>query len=483
MIGHKMPILLALRQTETVFSFLVRWRKWQGFLSESYLCQRLYAKRSIRLHPYLPPQLAQIGEAIDVLPEHLLLNHTLFPLFALFNQPKRNVLKSRMLHAGNSVISSVGIPHAQIPVKFGHKWCPLCMQEDMQKLGFCILVIEHQIPGVIACAKHSCLLQFLVCGQNAPDRGLKMKLVNPQVVFSGERAANFSAFCCDVLALAKEHADINVQEAYTEQLISNGYITNSGRFRMKRLEQDFYSEVLGSPHFLELDVVSFLKKKSFLGPMLRRKTGYPAHPLKHLIFSFWLFNGDSTKLILRSHKGCRKALQAKSVECVNNEILDLLRNGMSMNHIEVNVGKSRCYIRRLAELNGIKHQSNAMKYPESTRRAVQIKALMGKHRQEIANELKVGIGYVEQVISNTHGLAAYRKSLRMNVALKRAQNEITGVVKRNPTWNRTQVRAAAQSAYSLLYAKNRELLDSCLPKPIRPSPPKKKVKTVKRNQK
>ena len=149
----------------------------------------------------------------------------------------------------------------------------------------------------------------------------------------------------------------------------------------------------------------------------------------------------------------------------------MLREGKSMNVIEEKTGKSRCAIRRIAELNGLEHATNEMHYSNAIKRAVQRKALMGIHREKIAQELSVGIGYVEQVICNTPNLSEWRKKLRHQVKVSNSEKTIQMLVTNNPSLTRTQLRALAEAEYALLYLHDKERLFSVLPKPLKPTPP------------
>lgn len=196
----------------------------------------------------------------------------------------------------------------------------------------------------------------------------------------------------------------------------------------------------------ENNLLTILRKKSFLGPLLREKTSFPAHPLKHLLFSFWLFDGNADLFIQTISAKTEPPLSnVEKPSNLEDEIICMLNEGKSMNFIEVLTGKSRCAIKRIAELNGLEHATNEMHYSNAIKRAVQRKALMGIHRNEIAQELSVGIGYVEQVICNTPHLSEWRKKLRHQVKVSNAEHIIKKLVKINPNLTRSQIRMLAEA--------------------------------------
>lgn len=468
----KLPILLAIQPNETIFSFLVRWNKYLGFSTESHLFKNVFNKNRVRIHPYLPTQLSNFAEALEVEKNSLLIDHTLYPLFAFFNPPIREKLMRKMLVSQHTVTNITGIPSAKLPITFGHKWCPVCVIESIKQIGFPILKIEHQIPGVIACSAHQVLLKQIIGGDNGIDRKLILALSNGQSQKANPLATQFSHFALEVLIISRASELPDPRNIYREQLSKKGYITKHGYIRMSMLEDKFSSILQEHLNVTDHQVLSVLRKKSFLGPLLREKTSFPAHPLKHLLFSFWLFDGDADLFIQSIPKKTESPyIPLKEPRNFENEIICMLQEGKSMNLIEAQTGKSRCAIRRIAELNGLEHTTNEMHYPNALKRAVQRKALMGIHRKKIAQELSVGIGYVEQVICNTPNLSEWRKKLRHQAKVSNAEKTIQMLVTNNPSLTRTQLRALAEAEYALLYLHDKEHLFSVLPKPLKPTPP------------
>lgn len=467
----KTPILMAIQPTETIFSFLVRWNKLCGYSTESHMSQLVFSQDRIRIHPYLPVQLNTLESILGVPTIALLDNHTLFPLFSFFNSKK---LKHKMLFSSHTVTSLAGVPHAKLPITFGHKWCQICTAQSIKNKGFPILKIEHQIPGIISCAEHHCLLDVILAGEKGVDRRLVLDVALTVVNRSNPIADAFSRYAQQVLSLTRSSKVFDLKQLYRYHLQQKGYITRNGFIRISKLKHDFTSIIDKNNQITEPKVLNVLMTQDFLGSLLRQKTSFPAHPLKHLLFSFWLFNGNA-ELYLRKLTPIRETqTNVKGLDIANESIIQLLKKGLSMNAIEAQTGKSRCAIRNIAELNNIEHLSNAMQYPPEIKRAVQMKALMGTHRATIAEELSVGIGYVEQVICNTPHLTHWRKKLRHQVKIKEAEHLLRRIVKDNPSWTRTKVRMAAQAEYALLYFHDKRILNDCLPIGIKPVPPNSK---------
>lgn len=409
---------MAIQPTETIFSFLVRWNKLLGLPADSDMCQSVFGKSKVRIHPYLPSQLAMIEQSVSVPSKDLLFHHTLFPLFAFFNLEGATKLKRAMLHSKQTVTSYAGIPHAKIPLTFAHKWCPICLEESIGSKGFPILNIEHQIPGVISCARHKCYLHMALAGDNELDRHFKIAYPHATLQFTTDIAHKFAQYAHAVLGICKSHSVADLLDIYRAHLRLKGYITKFGYLRISKLKEDFSTIFQCEQFITESPVEDSLKNANFLGPLLRNKTSFPAHPLKHLLFTFWLFDADAQQFTQKVSPLVSPHRVVEAKESNEDKVLILLQQGISMNEIEAQTGKSRCFIRRISELNNIPHFTNSMVYSSETKRAVQMKALIGKHRNDIAKELSVGIGYVEQIISNTPFLSESRKYLRHQMKIK-----------------------------------------------------------------
>lgn len=142
---------------------------------------------------------------------------------------------------------------------------------------------------------------------------------------------------------------------------------------------------------------------------------------------------------------------------------NFLKRGESMNAIEKQLGKSRCYIRRVAELNNIVHRTNSQKNNLNIKHLVRLQAQIGHHRKAIAEALHVGVGYVEQVISNTKGLVSWRKRLKEKQKIANASSCLRKAIKENPKWIRKDVKANYSIEYFCLYHHDRQLLEGILP--------------------
>ncbi|MCW8336585.1 TnsD family Tn7-like transposition protein, partial [Vibrio paucivorans] len=210
-----------------------------------------------------------------------------------------------------------------------------------------------------------------------------------------------------------------------------------------------------------------ISKFKFLGSLLRNKTRMPVHPVKHLFFAFWLFEGDASQFSIVRCNTSNDFVENTENRDVDSKILELISEGKSMECVHGITGKSRCYIRRVCELHGIEHSSNQNAHSELIRNKVISMAELGRNRQEIAEELSLGIGYVEQVISNTPGLVAHRKKLWILRKVRSSYRELRMARKVHPDWIRKDFKQIHNRAFFYLYRNARRLLESVLPAKLR----------------
>jgi transposase-like protein len=469
----KIPIRHQIQEGETILSWLARWKSIGGFYDEEDMLFHLIGKRRVRFHPYIPHSLGLIANNIKVPVNSLLINHTLFPLFRLFNWGNSQELANAMILEGCGSPTSIStISTIKNTFYNGHKFCPACVRQDREKLGFGYFRIKHQIPGVVACDEHCCLLHAIQGG----DLGYDRKLFNPPKVSSFEPASTaqieFSLYASKNINLSKQlNSEIDYQDIYLQHLFDKGFVTQNGSLRIKKLFNELTTQINEKEFVGELGIPKYFFDFKFIGPLLRRKTHFPCHPTKHLLFSFWLFNGDANALITPFIKKEKSPTIDNSAnkKAVEDQTVKLLKRGLSMEKISGIVNKSRCYVRRIAELHSIEHVSNANSYKLRIKNRVLLLATLGRHRKTISKQLKVGIGYVEQVISNAKGLVAWRKKLKEYKKVQLAMGELKKARNEHPDWRRKELKSHCNQAFFYLYHHNRKLLEKIIPKKTKPT--------------
>lgn len=372
----------------------------------------------------------------------------------------------------DKVLLKTAIGHSKFRLFYGLNYCPLCVQVDIEKFGFSYWHIIHQIPGIQVCHLHSCLLNSIPLGDGNRDRTLFLPPnTAPEPALATEAQISFTRFANELLALS-QFEKMDYKSCYQHLLINKGLQNPvSGHLKMAMIVSQLkgYWHKLAFSDHLEAGVPECLSGFEFLGSMLRTKTHSYCHPIKHLLLACWLTEGCAQKLLVDKSKKSRVSRQKRQVDnTCEKQILELLQSGLSLNKIHKITGRSRCYIRRVAELNRIAHQTNSSAYPKSIRRAVLIKALYGRSRDDIAKECNVGLGYVEQTISNEPNMVAWRKHLKTRKKVLQAFLKLKALSRKYPDWPRTRIRSLAETEYLYLYKHAKALIEQIMPRPQKP---------------
>ncbi|UDM62911.1 TniQ family protein [Pseudoalteromonas piscicida] len=364
-------------------------------------------------------------------------------------------------------LGELQIGHSRFSTFYGLKYCPQCVVEDLDKYGFTYWHVNHQIPGTEACYRHSCLLHATAMGEGQRDRALFLPSFEVKHSSSADQyQIKFASFSAELMTTLQTK-NANFLEAYRQLLDQQGLISNNGKnlriSEILKLASNYWKGL----KFSEIGVPTVLNNFAFIGPILRNMTNSPAHPLKHILLAAFLTNNDVSLLFKRKRIISNVNTKAEDDSKID-QVLTLLKNGKSLNEIEKLTGRSRCYVRRIAELNRIPHKSNSLKYSDDIRRTVLIKAMYGISCDEIANQLQVGIGYVEQVICNEPNMSKWRKHLRVQKRILAASQRLEAICKKSPSLNRTQIRKLAEADYFILYNHDKSLIENILPKPLKP---------------
>lgn len=456
----------ALLENETVYGWLTRRHLTLGVGHPQTTLLALLGCEKARIHPYLPNHIDMLAANTQTTADMWLQDHTLYPLFNFFNEDNSGNLKSAMFGNEANVIGLANIAQSKLQFEFGHRYCPTCIANAKRARGFGIIDIRHQIPGIYACPEHGCELNVLSCGDYGLDRMLTYSLFDLNTKPASPAKVNFAKFCIDVFEqVRQQQTPINIDELYQQHLKQRGYLAGCGQLKYQKLVNDMTEFYLD---FEFTDGLEPLEHFHFLGPLLRKKTHTHVHPTKHLIFSYWLFYSDPNAFWLPIVPDKSLSNIPKPSINIEKDIKSLLKSGLSMEAIHLKTGKSRCYIRRVCELNGIEHQTNANANSEKQRESVITQAKLGRHRKAIADDLNLGLGYVEQVISNTPGLVADRKNIRVLRKVRAAYRELIQARKRHPDWYRKDYKKSHNQAFFYLYHHAKRLLEKVLPPKLPP---------------
>lgn len=459
-------------EDETIYSAVCRYHFLSGHLTYTHTLTELFENKKKRIHPYLPSEVHLLTEELGNNVNDLIQKHTLQPLFSLFDPVAGAAIKKAMCSVHGNPVHKANLPHFKITMFTGHKFCPLCVNSDLDKYGCGLWHLHHQVPGISACSLHCVRLIGIENGDYVLDRQLQLPPIDGIAVCATEAEIALSKFSYILLDYLKADKRVLLPTSSTYQyyLMSQGLSDDNGRLKAKKIINFLKEYWKDLPCNLVVGVPEKLFELNFFGAILWNKSRSPTHPIKHLLLACWLFK-EKPEIYFEANKAILKPKFNKldNMPALDVQIVMMLKRGKSMNAIEQQLCKSRCYIRRVAELNNIVHRTNSQKNNLNIKHLVRLQAQIGHHRKAIAEALNVGIGYVEQVISNTTGLVSWRKRLKEMQKIVNASSCLRKAIKENPGWLRKDVKKYYSKEYFCLYHHDRKLLERLLPAKSKPA--------------
>jgi AraC-like DNA-binding protein len=193
------------------------------------------------------------------------------------------------------------------------------------------------------------------------------------------------------------------------------------------------------------------------------------HPYRHLLFGTWLL-GEASQVFSNLPEANFSNMKntPEIVNNISNKCLKFLKAGKSLAHTSRETGKSRCYLKRIALLNGISLNLKPKTLTQQVIDAICTLAYSGFHRREIARRCGVGIGSVEQTISSHSGLVERRKQCHFQSARRKNRFVILKYLGSHPESIRNDVKQQCSSAFYWLYLNDRAWLEEKLPIACKP---------------
>ncbi len=441
---------------ETVFSWASRYHLRFGNAQIRDTYEALFCTRRIRVHPFLPHSLMNIAGERKL--DEIVREHTLYPLFAYFGfDPTGDYIRSMAVESKRTNANLIA--HAGLGGLKGHYFCPLCVDEVRQVTGLRIYTIHPQFPGVDCCPIHGIQLLVTENSDFGIDRKLKLPTYDLNNVKGSGSKNRIVAFKAMQLINNLAHSSFNEHEKhiqyYRSILKQLGLVTLHDQVRESQLCQDIskYYEDFKPQKGLE-KVTTF----KFLGPLLRESTNFTQHPFHHLLLQVWLdhvISIDDGRFLKVEEDANRK-------RNIDDLVLSMLVDGFTIAEIKKQLACGHSVIERVAALNGIKIDRLPSSHPKWYQQFL-ILALLGRHRQSIADFLSLKLHVVETEISKVPGLAEWRHNLAKMRRLERSLYMIKHAVENHADWSRQNIKQLYNKEFFYLYKYAPERLEELLP--------------------
>lgn len=473
-----MANLLPILPHETIYSWVTRNYLLSGFATYKTYYKFLFGTERVRIHPFLNNRISLLSKASNMSNKRLVWSHSLFPLFVALNGNKFFDKTYHYLLVNKAIPTSVfGLNQHSLFGFHGHKYCPQCVEKNKSEFGFHYWHINHQLPGVSACAEHKTQLHGLTSDDFGLDRQLVLPIKDVECTKASDIDAKFATFVDCLFKLSQTSKnEFNLNELIIIGLKKRDLITIKGQFRKKEIIKQLkqYWQGLTPQSKNILSIPDSLLTFQYVTSTLRNLNEYICHPVKQLLVIGWLCNCNINNFFVLLTDSNDEDLFSNEQAIVDTDnldekILDLIKQGVSHNEIYRRTGRSRVYIKRIACKAGLYSYSSGIKINSASFRAILRKGLYGIHRYVIAKSLQISTGTVEQVMSTAPDIIRWRKRLKSQINKSEYRTALLNYILEHQDCRRKDIKSSCNAAFFWCYNNDKEWLESVLPTKQRPS--------------
>ena len=441
---------------ETLYSRICRFLALSGESASQFL-KTVYGDDRYSFHPFLNANLNALESIAIESVSTLWQEQTLAPLFSHFLPKYREQIRNLDLHS-YELHRACQLSSFKERESLVLKYCPLCAAEDIHEFGVAYWHLDQQIIGVDACFKHNIWL----LRKPLPRRVRISSKLLPQASFhAGKKcpliASEFAQFSSQKLKTLSipNHLEFN----HLNLLKRKGFLTKNQQIRRKKLFKqlnEMAKQVLPENSAL---LPSKSEDFGYWSKVIKQNSSQP--PFKHMVLIFAL-----EKMQKKTHQKPRKPItSSKNNDGLKNKCTRLLIEHLSISQISKQTGKSRCYIKSIAQKEGIDYGSKPKLLTEDVRKSIIQMAWKGFHRKAIANKFKLSTGSIEQVISSVNGLVQWRKRGKYESKRRRHKLILLRYIKAHPDMIRKDIKRDCNAAFFWFYLNENFWLENILPKP------------------
>lgn len=293
---------------EILYSVIARYHYYSGNKNTKSSLKELFGTETVISSVELTSNISElckfIGNSSIYNEEYFINKHTNLPFYLPFLKlDDQIVVKKSMINSnGKGIYAKMGIVAGGICTKRGLYYCPKCAAEDIRNVGEPYFHRIHQVPGVIICPTHLCLLKKYVITRNDIGRikyiRASSKYMNSKVTYVENPIINDNlvkiAKCANYILnndLSKFN-QISITEQYKHILDEKGFLTCKKRVKQNRLIslfKNYFTEEL-----LKILESNVDEKESNWIRMITRKPKCIIHPIRHILFILFLCDDFKT---------------------------------------------------------------------------------------------------------------------------------------------------------------------------------------------
>jgi len=400
---------------ETVYSWLSRYHIWSGHQSFRNHSLAIFDVKQSQAAAEFPRFIKSLSVLSDVKIEWIIEHMTDCHYYQPFLTPNQFQCFCESITQGDTVAlqSQLGMVANRLTSGKALWSCPLCIEVDINKYGFPIWHVEHQIVGVISCPIHHQLLS-----PSAKIRSCAFLPENSRSVGSSLAIDKYSQLALDEFGCHESLSTSKIICVYQDRLKEMGLLTCNNQLRLKllkslvRYQLDNVRAFPGYKHIIEAIFHQYPECMFY-------NTQAFHHPLNPLVLIDALFG--SWEQFLTSYRQIDESALTEGIDSdfheqrqniqLSERARSCLNAGDSLRSVSEKFGVSVMTLKILAQQEGIYIDTRPQKIFPAVERAIWRKLFIGMSCTDIAEIFELSIGAIEQILRKHQYLKALRKKI------------------------------------------------------------------------
>ncbi|MBS4032032.1 MAG: TniQ family protein [Clostridiales bacterium] len=285
---------------EMLSSMVARYHYYSGGGGSYATCEELFCKKTITYDfpsglDHFTSQLCA-GEPYNS--EFFIFNHTLAPIFLPFfdDTNKEEILVEMKTVSSKNLHTKMGMM-GDIKNKTYMEYCPVCAKENIESYGEPFFHRVHQVPKVLICPEHGCLLNEYQEIHKINDKNIIIKMrgdnlnLVPQYISDSTFSAQLQMIAKSALFFLKlAPSKFNksfIFEKYRKLLEEKDLAYSSGLIKQEVIAKEFYK--FYGERLLESMESSNMARQNWLEYITTTKgLKHKIHPIRHILFMTFL---------------------------------------------------------------------------------------------------------------------------------------------------------------------------------------------------
>ncbi|OOM09404.1 TnsD family Tn7-like transposition protein [Clostridium saccharobutylicum] len=312
-------------QDETLYSMIARYHIWSGNLNSKATLKDLFNTTSVTAGRELPANIKLLINNLSckctLTVDEIIKKHTLYKYYTAFLPNERATYIYDLMSEGNGslIFTALGMCNNNMKIDSSLKYCNQCVESDRNNFGEAFFHIEHQVPGVLMCQKHSA--ELYICNKSTQIKNRQEYLnlefsisekdtivapLNRKII---EHQKEFIRNIDSIINSSFRFKEMNFfREHYLKELIDKGMAEN----RMKIYQQDLlrdFKNYYGEDYLMLLGCDFDVDNKYNWVTAITRKHRKSFHPIQHLLMIEYLnidiedlFNSDYMEVRKKTYK-------------------------------------------------------------------------------------------------------------------------------------------------------------------------------------